>query len=122
MKNRFLNFFIGLFIHVFCISIFAQTEIKNKVADFSTFLPIVSANIYVKNTTLGTISNSDGKFLLVVPREFEKDTLVVSSIGYKSFKISISDFDNSEEIYLETDIASLEEVLIIAETRPKNRK
>lgn len=119
MSIRFLKVFIGLFIHLFCISVFAQTEIKNKVADFSTFLPIVSANIYVKNTTLGTISNTDGKFVLVVPREFENDTLVVSSIGYKSFKIPISDFNNSEEIYLETDIASLDEVLIVAETRPK---
>ena len=67
----------------------------------------------------GTISNSDGKFVLVVPREFENDTLVISSIGYKSFKVPISDFDNSEVIYLETDIASLDEVLIVAATRPK---
>jgi hypothetical protein len=119
MDYRFLKYFLGLLIHVFCISAFAQTELSSKVADFSTYLPIVSANIYIQNTTLGTISNSDGKFVLVVPIEFESDTLVVSSIGYKSFKIPINEFDNSEDIYLDTDIASLDEVLIIAESRPK---
>jgi hypothetical protein len=119
MKHRFLKYFLGLIIHVFCISVFAQTELRSKVADFSNYMPIVSANIYIQNTTLGTISNSDGKFALVVPHEFENDTLIISSIGYKSFIIAISEFDNSEDIYLDTDIASLDEVLIIAETRPK---
>jgi hypothetical protein len=94
-------------------------ELKGKVADFSNYMPIVSANIYIQQTTLGTISNSDGKFVLQVPRQFESDTLVISSIGYKSFKVPISDFDASEAIYLDTDIASLDEVLIVAETRPK---
>jgi len=119
MNYRFLKYFLGFIIHVFCVSAFAQTELRSKVADFSNYMPIVSANIYIQNTTLGTISNSDGKFVLVVPTQFQNDTLVVSSIGYKSFKIPISEFDNSEDIYLDTDIASLDEVLIVAETRPK---
>jgi hypothetical protein len=119
MNHRFLKYFLGLITHVICISAFAQTELRGSVADFSDYLPIVSANIYIQNTTLGTISNSDGKFVLVAPREFENDTLIISSIGYKSFKVAISHFDNSEVIYLETDIASLDEVLIVAATRPK---
>jgi hypothetical protein len=119
MKNGFLKYFLGFIIHVFCLSVFAQTELRGKVADFSDYMPIVSANIYIQNTTLGTISNSDGKFVLVVPREFDNDTLVISSIGYKSFKVQIGDFDTTEDIFLETDIASLDEVLIVAETRPK---
>ena len=119
MKHRFLKYFLGLIIHVFCISVFAQTELRGKVADFSDYMPVVSANIYIQNTTLGTISNSDGKFVLVVPQEFESDTLVISSIGYKSFKVPINEFDESEDIFLETDIASLDEVLIVAATRPK---
>ncbi|WP_231928773.1 carboxypeptidase-like regulatory domain-containing protein [Formosa sp. Hel1_31_208] len=98
---------------------FSQTEVKNKIVDFGTLIPIESASIYVKNTTIGTVSNADGRFLLQVPSEFSKDTLIISSIGYKTFKIPVSEFDNTSEVYLEEDVASLDEILLIAETRPK---
>lgn len=97
---------------------FSQIELKNKVVDFSTLLPLESASIYIKNTTIGTVSNQDGKFVLQVSEKFENDTLIISSIGYKSFKTLVKDFDNSEDIYLEEDIAALDEVILIAETRP----
>ena len=116
---RYLKYFFFLLAGVFTIGVSAQTEIKNKVVDFSTYLPIESASIYIKNSTIGTISNTDGKFVLVIPREFQNDTLVISSIGYKSFKTAIADFDASEDIFLEEDIASLDEIILVAETRPK---
>lgn len=119
MKYPYLKHFFCLLTGLFCLSAFAQTEIKGKIVDFQTYLPIESASIYVENTTIGTVSNSDGKFVLVVPREFEKDTLVISSIGFKSFRTAINDFDATEDIFLEEDIASLEEVVLIASTRPK---
>ncbi|HNU58575.1 MAG TPA: carboxypeptidase-like regulatory domain-containing protein, partial [Aquaticitalea sp.] len=97
----------------------AQVEVKNKIVDILTMIPIESASIYVQNTTIGTVSNADGKFVLLVPNEFSNDTLIVSSIGYKSFKTAVKDFDNSMEIFLEEDIASLDEVVLVAETRPK---
>ncbi|WP_231565528.1 carboxypeptidase-like regulatory domain-containing protein [Psychroserpens sp. Hel_I_66] len=92
---------------------------KNKIVDFSTLMPIESASIYVKNTTIGTVSNSDGRFLLQVPQEFATDTLIISSIGFKSFKVPVNEFDNSAEIYLDADVASLDEIVLVAETRPK---
>ncbi len=97
----------------------AQIELENKVVDFATLMPLESASIYIKNTTIGTISNTDGKFLLVVPEKHANDSLVISSIGYKSFKTPIKDFDATMEIFLEEDIASLDEVLLVAENRPK---
>jgi hypothetical protein len=97
----------------------AQNEIKNTIYDFSTQEPVMGANIYIKNTTIGTISNEDGKFLLQVPKENQQDTLIISSIGYKSFKTAIKDFDAEMPIFLDQDVASLDEVVIIAETRPK---
>ena len=96
-----------------------QTELKSKVVDFLTYMPIESASIYVQNSTVGTVSNADGKFVLSVPRDLVNDTLVISSIGYKSFKTTISDFDSTMDVFLEEDVASLDEIVIIAETRPK---
>jgi hypothetical protein len=103
----------------FSFSAFAQQELKGKVSDFLTFTPIESASVYVDKSTVGTISNMDGKFSLRVPAALVNDTLVISSIGYKSFKVLVSDFDPAVDIFLEEDTASLDEVLIIAETRPK---
>ncbi len=107
---------------IFCLSTFfsfSQIELKNKIVDFSTMVPIESASIYVKQTTTGTVSNADGKFVLQVSEDYANDTLVVSSIGYKSFKVPVNEFDNSFEIFLEEDVASLDEIVLIAETRPK---
>ena len=119
MKNSYSKNIVGLFICFLCLNSIAQTEVKSKVVDFMALLPIESASIYIENTTIGTVSNVDGKFVLQVPREFINDTLVISSIGYKSFRTAISDFNNSEDVFLEEDIASFEEVVIVAETRPK---
>lgn len=110
---------ILLFILFIGFSAFAQIELKNKIIDIGTLIPIENASIYVKNTTIGTISNVDGKFVLMVPENHAKDTLIVSSIGYKSFKIPVQEFDSSMEIFLEDDVAALNEVVLIAETRPK---
>ncbi len=97
----------------------SEIELKNTVVDFLTFAPIESASVYVKNTTIGTITNTDGNFVLVVPRSLENDTLIISSIGYKSFKTPISEFDAATNVFLEEDIASLDEVVVVSETRPK---
>ena len=97
----------------------AQTELKNKVVDFMSMMPIENASVYIQNTTIGTITNADGKFVLLVPKTYEKDTIIISSIGFKSYKTTIDQFDNEFDILLEEDVASLDEILIVAENRPK---
>lgn len=119
MRVNYFKYLLTLSIFFFCFSAFSQKEIKNKISDFGTMMPIESASIYVQNTTIGTVSNADGKFVLLVPNQFASDTLVISSIGYKSFKTLVSEFDNTQEIYLDEDIASLDEILLVAEIRPK---
>lgn len=101
------------------VTTIAQTEIKGSVADFMTYEPIESASVYIKNTTVGTITNSDGKFALMVPEKNTLDTLVISSIGYKSYEMVISEYESGTDIYLEEDMASLDEVVIVADNRPK---
>jgi hypothetical protein len=118
MKQYFLQQFIGLVLGLFCVTTMAQTEIKGKIVDFTTLLPVESASIYLENTTIGTISNVDGKFLLVVPREFEKDSLIISSIGYTSFKTTLQDYDPTTDVFLVEEIASLDEVILVADPRP----
>ena len=119
MKTKSIKNLTLVLLLFFSSFVFSQKELKNKIVDFVSQLPIESASIYVKNTTIGTVSNSDGKFLLLVAKEFENDTLIISSIGYKSFKTAVKDFDNTFDIFLEEDVASLDEIVLVAETRPK---
>ena len=111
------KYFFFLFCAVLSLG-FSQTELKSKVLDFTNLLPIENASIYIQNTTIGTVSNSDGKFALTVPTKYSQDSLVISSIGFKSYKIPVEQFDNSQDVFLEEDIASLDEVVINAEPRP----
>ncbi|HLW31371.1 MAG TPA: carboxypeptidase-like regulatory domain-containing protein [Aequorivita sp.] len=119
MKCIILRFFLTLLISFIGLNSFSQTEIKGKVADFMTYEPIESASVYIDKTTIGTITNVDGKFALRVPAVNISDTLVISSIGFKSYKTSIEDFENGSDIFLEEDVASLDEVVLVADTRPK---
>ena len=119
MKKNITTYLLRLVFFTLSLSAFSQQELKSKIVDFMTLEPLESASVYIQNTTIGTVSNADGKFVLLVPAAHVNDTLVVSSIGYKSYKMAISLFDNSKEVYLEEDIASLEEVQLVTTPRPK---
>ncbi|MFT5848086.1 MAG: hypothetical protein ACJARX_000207 [Psychroserpens sp.] len=119
MVNKYIKNCLAILVLLFACTVSAQTEVKNKIVDFLMQTPIESASIYVQNTTIGTVSNADGRFALLVPQEFAKDTLIISSIGYKSYKTPVDEFDNSFDVFLEEDVASLDEIILIAETRPK---
>ena len=119
LKDKILpRYFLLVLLCLVSVGVTSQIEIKNKIVDFATFAPLQSASVYVKNTTIGTITNTDGRFLLSIPKRYANDTLVISSIGYKSFKSIVGSFDSTMDIFLEEDIASLDEILLIAETRP----
>ncbi len=120
MVFKYIRNCVLMMVFFFTVLVSAQIELKNKIIDFSMLAPIESASIYIKNTTIGTVSNADGKFVLQVPKDLEKDTLIISSIGYKSYKIPVEEFDNDMEVYLEDDVASLDEIVLIAETRPES--
>lgn len=119
MTSNTIKQFLTLAISLVSFISFSQKELQNQVFDESMATPIESASIYVKGTTIGTVSNADGKFSLMVAKKYEQDTLVISSIGFKTFKTLVSEFDDSMPVFLESEVASLDEVLIVADNRPK---
>ena len=93
--KRYFKHIIILAIGLLCFQASAQVELKSKIVDFLTYAPVENANIYLENSTIGTVSNTDGNFVLLVPQSHISDTLVISSIGYKSFRSAVSDFDET---------------------------
>src|SRR5690554_1040610 len=71
---------------------------------------IPGANVTVKNSTLGTVTDIDGNYSLVVPEENQQ--LVFSFIGYVAQEIPING-RSVIDVVMETDVQALEEVVII---------
>ena len=84
-KNKRYNYHLkillfGLFF-ICTINSFSQVELKGKVIDFITYLPLENTSVYIDKSTIGSVSNADGNFILSVPKRLQNDTLVISSIG-----------------------------------------
>lgn len=90
-------------------SILQERSINGKVVDPSGE-PIIGANVVVKGTTNGTITDIDGNFTLNVPAEC---TLQVSYIGYNTQEIKVTASTTNINIKLVEDTETLEEVVVV---------
>lgn len=78
--------------------------------------PIPFCNVYLENTSVGTITNDAGKFRISIPLKTSQN-LCVSFIGYKTKKIPISNLKNVDNIiYLEKDPININEVVIVPDS------
>ena len=92
-----------------CLGISAQ-EISGLVKDKNNKEPIPYSNIWIKGSTVGTMSDKNGEFSLKISRE---DTLCVSFVGYHKIEIpaeSIS--EESFAVFLSEDVQELDEVTV----------
>ena len=82
--------------------------IKGTISDKTG--PIIGANVIIKGTTNGVITDIDGNFTLENVKK--GDILQVSFIGYSTKEIKISN-NNNLHIQLDEDTQSLEEVVVV---------
>lgn len=75
-------------------------------------MPIPFASVYIPAKYLGTTSTEEGQFYLALEKSNVQDTLVISSMGFKTFKIKVEDYinQNLKLIVLEDDVNELEAV------------
>lgn len=81
--------------------------IKGVVSD--TMGPVAGANVSVKGTTLGTITDVDGNYTLEVP---VGSTLLISYIGFNNEEVKVGD-KNIYNILLKEDTKALDEVVVV---------
>lgn len=95
---------------VMAIPVVAQSDkkITGTVLD-ATGMPLIGANVMVKGTTNGTITDMDGKFSLNVERGA---TLVVSYIGFSNQEIKIGNQTNLS-ITMKEDAEALDELVVV---------
>ena len=92
MKTKFTFLFL-LFIS---LDLFSQSDnfwnIDGRVGENAN-TPLPFASVFVNNTSIGTNTDKFGFFSLKIPETFQKIDLIISFIGYKTVKRTISKND-----------------------------
>ncbi|MCF6294311.1 MAG: DUF5686 and carboxypeptidase regulatory-like domain-containing protein [Flavobacteriaceae bacterium] len=113
MKYKLLTtfFFFGI------VSLFAQTKVSGHVFDENNE-PVSFANVVFKGSSIGTITNENGRFYLESDETW--DTLKVTFIGYETIEFKLDKKVNYDlKLTIKETAAQLGEIVIIAGKQPK---
>jgi hypothetical protein len=95
---------------------YGQKTIVGKVLNKTTHEPISFANIGVMNSNVGTISNMDGSFSILIPERLNRDSLIFTSIGYSKQGFTVNSLESKKEytIYLNEKTTVLKTFVVTA--------
>ncbi len=115
MKRK-LKLFLALFFVGIGV-VMAQTQVRGTVTD-ENGEPVIGASVLVKGTTVGTVTDIDGKFTLPeVPNSAK--TLMISYIGMVTQEVAIAP---NLQVVLKGDTRALEEVVVTAMGISRSKK
>ncbi len=109
---------------VFFLSIFFVNEhrgqdlgrlvINGKITGSDNQKPLQYVLIAVKNHPLGTVSNTDGRFRLVIPSTSAQDSIIFSLMGYSSQTMAIQEIRQMEQVSVQMleNAMELDEVVV----------
>ena len=102
-----LTFLIGMFV----TTLYAQTHaVSGTVTDKDTKEALIGANVLIKGTTIGTVTDIDGKYTL---QAGDKDILIFSYLSMKTVEQPVNG-RSVINIAMESDAETLGEVIVTA--------
>ena len=117
MDKKYLFLVLFFILSVFT-TLFAQTKVSGIVVD-KLNQPVPFANIVLKGSNLGVMSNEDGRFYIESPTTL--NTLVVTSVGFSDREITLDKGVNYNFKVQLNPVEELKEVVIYAgKTSKKN--
>lgn len=93
------------------LSLVAQYTISGKVLNADNQQPIISASVFLSNTSKGAVTNSNGEFVITNVSDGQYD-LVASSVGFVTQVKKINTQRNKESLIFYLKIKELEEVVV----------
>lgn len=113
-------FLLALLILVAASSAMAQFQVSGTVVNAETGQPMQGASVFAQNTTIGTATNSDGHFRLILPDGGYE--LAISFTGFQTDtkRISLSDAGQSISISLKPKEKELQAVAVVASNEVKD--
>ncbi len=120
-KNLYMKK-IFLLILLINTSLIAYNQvIKGTIFDNKTKEPVFPASVYLNGTFVGTLTDQSGNFQLDISK-YPTMPLTVSAIGYYSVTVKTVSTKKPLSVYLEPKLYELNEVVINAKARPRERK
>ena len=115
MKKKLILFIlsIGLFLYG------QSGTISGTVTDITNESPLIGANVVIENTTQGAASDSEGRYTIKKVTSGEH-TLMVSYIGYKTFKKTVTVTTSGElieNLKMEPELIEMETYVVTASRR-----
>lgn len=99
-----------IFLIIGTASISAANPLRGTVTDEKTGGKLIGVSVMVQGTTVGTVTDIDGRFHINVPTS--NSTLVFTYIGYISQKVIVTD-QTHFEVILKEDTRNLDEVIVV---------
>jgi hypothetical protein len=90
--------------------------INGKIIDGSDQTPIAYVAVGIAGTSTGTITNSDGEFVLVIDSTFKQSEIYISHIAYHDTSLSVDAFLNHPVVSLSPQLVQGPEVVVTALT------
>lgn len=96
--------------------VIAQVVVNGKVKNAKTSEAIGYANIGILNSKIGTLSNLDGSFSILVPAEYAEDSLTFTALGFgkKTVPVAQLKHNNGGTILLDERVSELNTVTVTA--------
>lgn len=110
MKKNILCF---LLFPVFMMASLQAQTIRGTLKNEATLEPVYAVSIHVENSNEGTYSDDRGKFQLTVKKALPL-TLIISSIGFETQKVTVQNFASPIEIILKPTSILGQEVVVSA--------
>lgn len=101
------------------VFVFGQTTVSGTVTDSNTQEPIPGVNIKVVGKSIGTSTDFDGLFTLKVAEQIPF-SIEISSVGYESKTLEITEEDQELTISIVENTTSLDEVVVSASRTPES--
>lgn len=86
------------------------SRVTGTVTSATDGMPLPGLSVSVKGTTVGTVTNMDGKYMLDVPANA---TLVFSFVGFSAREIEVRG-RNVVDVVMEEDVKAIDEVVVTA--------
>lgn len=87
----------------------AQTMVTGVARDAESIEPLIGASVMIKGTTVGAITDIDGKFSIEV-KDVDKTVLTFSYVGYEKQDVALKGRTNIE---VELNLIMMEEIVVV---------
>ncbi|MCS7020068.1 MAG: TonB-dependent receptor [Cytophagales bacterium] len=100
------------------MTVVVERRITGRVTAASDQSPLPGVNVVVKGTTIGTVTDADGKYAINVPDN--ATTLVFSYVGYVTQEVLIGS-QTQIDVVLQEDVKNLQEVVVVGYGEQRKR-